>query len=252
VTASSPFPPFQHPCLTREEVILLLREWTERKWCKIFRGDEQAELIIETDGGKKIYLRPSVGGYIVRRIPLGVWKDSAVAMSASALEEAVAQAFADYGEQWRSQAKTVRLGAGEPFSNVKKIADLIAGHEIQAVFDPYLDASGLTCLLDIFSCGAAQSYSLRLLSSTRMTQGKVPRLTKSLMAQWFAQRGITAGEVRLMPPSEHRRFMLLSGGQSLILGMSLNSIAKNEAVRLEPDTEDRPFFESVWASATPL
>jgi hypothetical protein len=46
--------------------------------------------------------------------------------------------------------------------------------------------------------------------------------------------------------------MLLSGGRSLILGMSLNSIAKNEAVRLEADTEDRAFFDSVWAAAAPL
>jgi hypothetical protein len=46
--------------------------------------------------------------------------------------------------------------------------------------------------------------------------------------------------------------MLLSGAQSLILGMSLNSIAKNEAVRLEVDAEDHTFFDSVWATATPL
>ncbi len=55
-----------------------------------------------------------------------------------------------------------------------------------------------------------------------------------------------------MPPSEHRRFFLLSGGQSLILGPSLNSIHKNEAVRLEPDAEGRAFFDGVWAAAGPL
>ena len=76
---------------------------------------------------------------------------------------------------------------------------------------------------------------------------------KTFVTEWFRQRGITVGEVRLVPTnSEHRRFMLLSGGQSLILGMSLNSIDKNETARLEPDTEDRPFFDSVWASATML
>jgi hypothetical protein len=30
--------------------------------------------------------------------------------------------------------------------------------------------------------------------------------------------------------------------------MSLNSIAKNEAIRLEPDTEDQVFFDGVWAA----
>ena len=47
-------------------------------------------------------------------------------------------------------------------------------------------------------------------------------------------------------------FLLLSGGQALLLGMSLNSTDKNEAARLEPDAHDRPFFESVWASARAL
>ena len=61
----------------------------------------------------------------------------------------------------------------------------------------------------------------------------------------------TAGEVRLMA-SEHRRFMLLSGGRSLILGTSLNSMAKNEAVRIVDDKADRAFFDSVWTNATPL
>jgi hypothetical protein len=64
------------------------------------------------------------------------------------------------------------------------------------------------------------------------------------------ERGVTGGEARLMPDGEHRRFILLSGGQSLILGMSLNSIAKTEAVRVEPDTTDAPFFGSVWSAAT--
>jgi hypothetical protein len=46
--------------------------------------------------------------------------------------------------------------------------------------------------------------------------------------------------------------MLLSGGQSLILGMSLNDLDKDEAARIESDPEDRPFFEVEWSGASPL
>jgi hypothetical protein len=50
-----------------------------------------------------------------------------------------------------------------------------------------------------------------------------------------------------MATSEHRRFLLLSGGRSLLIGCSLNPIAKNEAVALGGgDAEDRAFFDGLW------
>jgi hypothetical protein len=94
---------------------------------------------------------------------------------------------------------------------------------------------------------------VRLLGSTKKTQGPVPRFTKAGVNAWLTQQGVT-GEARVFPgsPDEHRRFMLLSGGQSLILGPSFNTIHKNEATHVEPDAADRAFFDSIWATATPL
>jgi hypothetical protein len=51
---------------------------------------------------------------------------------------------------------------------------------------------------------------------------------------------------------EHRRFLLLDGGMVIILGPSLNSLRKNEAVSIEDDREDRPFFDRQWQAATPV
>jgi hypothetical protein len=79
-----------------------------------------------------------------------------------------------------------------------------------------------------------------------------PRLTKTFADDWFNQDGVAAGEARLTPAGEHRRFILMNKGQSLFLGMSLNSTDKNETARTDTDTADRPFFESVWAGAKPL
>jgi hypothetical protein len=107
-------------------------------------------------------------------------------------------------------------------------------------------------LLDILSFGAGVANDLRLLSCEKMAEPRRPRLTKTFVEEWFKERGLTSAEARLMPDGEHRRFMLLSDGQSLTLGRSLNSYDKNEAVRLEPDGADRKFFNGVWATATPL
>jgi hypothetical protein len=106
---------------------------------------------------------------------------------------------------------------------------------VQAIFDPYFDNRALSFLLDILSFGATVSGTLRLLACKKQAQRAIPRLTKLFVADWFKERGVVAGEVRLMPDGEHRRFILLGGGQSLLLGMSLNSINNNEAIPLEPD-----------------
>jgi hypothetical protein len=149
-------------------------------------------------------------------------------------------------------AGRARLREGAPASNLADIASLIGAAEVQAVFDPYLDNKSLLVLGDILSLGVGVSGSLRLLACEKMAKGTRPRLTKTFVSCWLGECGITAGEVRLMPDSEHRRFLLLSGGLSLLLGMSLNSVDKNETARLEPDAEDRAFFDGVWATATPL
>ncbi len=128
--------------------------------------------------------------------------------------------------------------------------------EVQAVFDPYLDNKALGVLMDIVSLTASGlvSNGLRLLSGEKKARPPRPQLTKTFVDNWFNEHSITGGEVRLMPDSEHRRFILLEwrGGSRFILGMSLNSTNKNEAFDLEPDADDRAFFETVWASAAQL
>src|SRR4051794_16509646 len=62
-----------------------------------------------------------------------------------------------------------------------------------------------------------------------------------LLDAWAAQLHIQAEARVLLSGSEHRRFLLLNDGHSIILGPSLNSLHKNEAVSIEDDKEDRPF-----------
>jgi hypothetical protein len=46
--------------------------------------------------------------------------------------------------------------------------------------------------------------------------------------------------------------VLLAGGQSLILGPSLQELDKDEVVHDEADIEDRPLFDEEWDEAAPL
>jgi hypothetical protein len=157
------------------------------------------------------------------------------------------------GNQWPHRPTSGRLSAATPATNFRTISQLIGSSKVEAVFDPYLENLSLETLIHIVSFGNGEvANGVRLLGSTHKTKGAVPKLTKTGVDAWLTQLGIH-GEARVMIPNDqHRRFMLLSGGQSLILGHSLNAIHKNEAIHLESDAGDRVFFDSVWAVATPL
>jgi hypothetical protein len=157
------------------------------------------------------------------------------------------------GSTWPSRPKSGRLSTETPATNFRTISQLIGTSKVEAIFDPYLENLSLETLIHILSFGNGEvADGVRLLGSTRKTQGPIPRFTKTGVDAWLTQLGIR-GEARIMPPNDqHRRFILLSGGQSLILGHSLNAIHKNEAIHLESDSEDRVFFDNVWSNATPL
>lgn len=156
------------------------------------------------------------------------------------------------GASWKTSPTSARVSEGAPATNLATISNLIGTSAIEAIFDPYLDNRSLATLIDILSFGAGSvSNGVRVLSTNKTTSGQVPRLTRSGFDTWLNQLGIS-GDVRIMDPSEHRRFMILSSGQSLLLGPSLNSIHKNEAIRLEPATHDKIFFDQVWSQAAPL
>jgi hypothetical protein len=175
------------------------------------------------------------------------------ARSLEQLHEAISVAARRYSENWPEKKAKARLHQATPATNLVTISTLIGNAEIEGVFDPYLDNRALAALIDILSLSGSVSKSVRLLSSGHAVPGKgKSKLTKTFVAQWFAEHNVASGEVRVMAPGQHRRFILLSGRQSLLLGMSLNSMAKNEAVRLESDYDDRPLFNLEWVKASPL
>ena len=248
------FPTLPRSRLTREEIVDYLIEQRRRGY-DVFQDPQYRHvLILGLDDAHRIkFIIGAESGCQLLGEVYGT--DFAIANVANMTElrgavDSIARKA--IGKRWSSAVTRTRLTENRPATNFASIANLIGGSAIEAVFDPYLENISLTSISDILSFGAGSvADRVRVLSTSKTSAGQVPRLTKVGFDAWLTQLGIN-GEIRLMGASEHRRFLLLSGGQSLLLGPSLNAIHKNEAVRLEPDTEDRAFFDAVWANATPL
>jgi hypothetical protein len=253
MSSSNPFPPHPQRRLTRDEVVNYLVACKADGYVVYQDGENKFVLPLSDDEEVRLSLDLPAGTCQVISFRLGSSVRGNAATTVAQLERALAEAVRACGHEWPCRPTTGRLSAATPATNYRTISQLIASAQVEAVFDPYLENGSLITLLDILSFGSGGvANGVRLLGSTRTTHGPIPRFTKTGVDAWLAQLDI-AGEARVMPPNDqHRRFMLLSGGQSLILGPSLNSIHKNEATHLESDTQDRLFFDSVWTTATPL
>lgn len=163
------------------------------------------------------------------------------------LEEAVSKFIKQVLGTFPASSRSARLKTDEPATNFQSIANLIGSSEITAVFDPYLDNSSLAGLINICSYGNGKiGDNIRLLGSSAKGRGPNPTFTQVGTSAFFAQKNIIGTAKVITESSEHRRFLLLSGGKTLLLGHSLNSIHKNEAIRVEPDIDDLVFFNEMW------
>jgi hypothetical protein len=243
MTAESPFPPKPEPSLTREDVVAYLIDLQAKGWT-IYTYAEN--FIVELNETEQLDISPigsqSVGKIYTVRVQSTVGPSSHVGTPSNMLQfkKAVSPFFEN---QSPTRARTVE---GEPASNFSKIAKLIGPAQVVAVHDPYMDDKGLANLLTLVGLAQTAAPDLRLITSNKGAKG----LTRNFVSAFFTQLGCSSGEIRKTSSRKpHRRFMLLSGGQSLIMGMSLNDLDKNEAVHLESDALDRPLFEKEWASS---
>jgi len=80
-----------------------------------------------------------------------------------------------------------------------------------------------------------------------LTTSKIRKRLSSQMISDFKKEKSVNLDIRFCSSDkEHRRYLLLSTGESLVVGCSLNSLDKNEAAHIENSQEDRMFFETQW------
>ena len=152
-----------------------------------------------------------------------------------------------------SSSLSARLSSNQPSTNYKSISNLIGSSEIIAIFDPYLENSSLSTVINICSFGNGKvGNNIRLLGSSRKARGTNPTFTQAGVFSFFTETNVTGSAKVMNSNTEHRRFILLTGKKSLILGHSLNSIHKNEAIRVESDADDLIFFNEMWVNADAL
>jgi hypothetical protein len=237
-----------------EDVVRYLTELNAQGH-RVFRDPKQAEVFyIQLDDSYRIRISASGGRSQVQLHYLDSRQAHLDASSLEGVDKAVGTLVRKVpGMTWPCRPIEARLSATTPATNYSTISKLVGASQVEAVFDPYLTNGALEELRVVLSFGSGTvANGVRLLGSTSTTGGSIPKFTKAGVDAWLQQLGI-CGEARVVAArSEHRRFLLLSGGHSLLLGPSLNAIHKNEAVRLEGDAEDRPFFDSVWAAAATL
>ena len=251
MSSNSPFPKKPQSLISRVEVVEYLLQHHQRGY-QIYEAGAGFELVLNESQSIKI---PNTnGGKVqVQSYTMNTIVNFIDCSSLPELQRAVdALAQQLVGPRWERSPTTARVSADTPATNLATISRLIGAAAVEAVFDPYLANSSLATLVNILSFGNGSVVDgVRILSTGKTTRGQAPQLTRVGFDAWLTELGIT-GEIRIMASNEHRRFMLLSGGQSLILGHSLNAIDKNEALRIESDREDRAFFEQMWATANVL
>lgn len=224
----SPFPPRPQPGLDRNEVIAYLLEHQRRGYAVYKAPGANGAFEIALDDVNCIKLngltaqKVQVQGFALNNIVQ--WFDCTSMLEVQRAVDALAQQL--IGARWQRSPAAGRMREGAEATNLTTISNLIGTSSVEAVFDPYLENRSLAALIDILSFGQGNvANGVRVLSTAKTTGGNVPRLTKAGFEAWVNQLGI-AGEIRIMGNSEHRRFILLSSGQSLLLGPSLNRVVK--------------------------
>jgi hypothetical protein len=149
-----------------------------------------------------------------------------------------------------------RLKAGEPATNLRKLAQLIQGETLTAAHDPYIDEKGLETLHKLSGLGVDVSKTLRLLTvpKSEKAAGSVSSFLQDLNIEIGSRWELRA---YLGKTKAHRRFLILHDNSVVTSGLSLNNLNKDEALdRVPPGNEladyDRTFFDDCWRTAKPL
>lgn len=251
--SSNHFPNYPKSSLSRDDIIGYLLPFKNKGW-DIYQGSHPDEYVIKVTSRWNVWITFDNNQWVV--FGGNHWATSHPE-NLLGLEESIKHAVRFVGIQdgkdlcWSEPPCSVRLNSSEPATNLNKLSSLIGASLIEAIFDVYLDNQALNNVLDLISLGAKASPNVRIITSTRKVADN--KLTKNYVNHFLSQLSSTSGEVRHKLYAGHqRRFMLLTGGKSLIIGSSFNHLSVNEAAHVELNSGDLLFFNNEWSNATPV
>ena len=237
-----------YPVASALDVELVLETLAMSGW-QVFARPEPGQYVISLDSASRIELKHSTARqtWDVKARKAGSSSFYGQAGDVQALKQALKQAGAAVGYDLQSAPTTLRLADNTPASNRIGLVHLAAGTEVTAVFDPYFDDRAVANLVTLVRLGLKLRQQLRILCTSKSTS----RLSGPLVADAGTELGVSLAVRVCQSSAEHRRFLLLAGGTSLVLGCSLNDLTKNEAAHVEPSATDQAFFQIQWQSAQP-
>ena len=163
-------------------------------------------------------------------------------MSFQGIKLLIAGAMQSLGQVLDAGPKSVRFKQKTPLSNRVGLVKLSRGATVQCIFDPYFDDKAIASLGTFVNLGLQLTIEVKILITD-----KVKKRISQLVKDDFETEYGSKLNIRICDSNkEHRRFLLLSSAESIVVGCSLNSLDKNEAAYVESSQEDRDFFEDQW------
>ena len=133
-------------------------------------------------------------------------------------------------------------------SNKFSLARITSNKAVECIFDPYFEDKSIATLTTLVNLGMSLNKDVRVLTTSKVQN----RLSKQLIEDFKTEKSVNI-EIRFcLSGEEHRRYLLLSTGDSLVIGCSLNSLDKNEAAHIESSQADIDFFKAQWEVAQPF
>jgi hypothetical protein len=164
------------------------------------------------------------------------------ATSFQSFKELVSVAMQSLGQVIDSSPKSIRLKQLLPLSNKIRLVHLTRGTAVQCIFDPYFDDKAIASLSSLVNLGLKLIPEAQVLITDKAKKG----LSELVITDFEREHGSKLNIRICNSDKEHRCFLLLSSGESLVLGCSLNSLDKNEAARVENSHSDCDFFKHQW------
>lgn len=152
------------------------------------------------------------------------------------------------GENLDGGPDSIRLQEATPVSNKCSLASLARNNAVECIFDPYFDDKSIATLKTLVNLDMSLKNDVRVLTTSKIRN----RLSTQMILDFKKEKGVNLDIRFCSSDKEHRRYLLLSTGDSLVIGCSLNSLDKNEAAHIENSQEDRDFFEAQWKTSLQL